>query len=298
MTTPQITSLTKIYAGKVRDIYALDEQRLLIVATDRISAFDVILPSSVPGKGKLLTKLSCFWFDKLRPLAPNHWIAQPLDTLLHGAELQFAMGRAMLVQRLKPLPIEAIVRGYLIGSGWRDYRHKGTLCGQKLPAGMRLAERLETAIFTPSSKSTLGEHDLNIDYKTFVESVGSEALADRIRELSLQLYRDAAEHARQRGIIIADTKFEFGLDANGQLVWMDEALTPDSSRFWDADAWQPGVQPDSFDKEYVRGYLDTLSWDKTAPGPTLPTQVISRTLEKYQTIVQRLTDTECTAEDL
>jgi phosphoribosylaminoimidazole-succinocarboxamide synthase len=284
-----LSGMTLLHAGKVRDNYAVDDQSMLIVTTDRLSAFDVILPDPIPDKGRVLTQISNFWFDRTSHIVPNHLTGRALTQLpLPAAERAALEGRAIIVKRLKPLPLEAVVRGYLIGSGWKDYQRSGQICGVQLPAGLKQAERLPTAIFTPASKAEAGAHDENISFAEVRALIGAE-LADRVRTTSLALYQFAAEHARARGIIIADTKFEFGLDTDGQLVLMDEVLTPDSSRFWPADTYQVGISPPSFDKQYIRDYLETLDWDKRAPGPALPAHVIARTRDKYREALQRLT---------
>jgi phosphoribosylaminoimidazole-succinocarboxamide synthase len=284
-----LSGMTLLHAGKVRDNYAVDDQSMLIVTTDRLSAFDVILPDPIPDKGRVLTQISNFWFDRTLHIVPNHLTGRALTQLpLPAAERAALEGRAIIVKRLKPLPLEAVVRGYLIGSGWKDYQRSGQICGIQLPAGLKQAERLPTAIFTPASKAEAGAHDENISFAEVRALIGAE-LADQVRTTSLALYQFAAEHARARGIIIADTKFEFGLDTDGQLVLMDEVLTPDSSRFWPADTYQVGISPPSFDKQYIRDYLETLDWDKRAPGPALPAQVIARTRDKYREALQRLT---------
>jgi phosphoribosylaminoimidazole-succinocarboxamide synthase len=278
--------------GKVRDIYAVGEHYLLIVTTDRISAFDVILPDPIPGKGAVLTAVSSFWFARMGHIIPNH-----LSTLTLGmavpdpAERALVEGRAIVVKKLQPLPVEAIVRGYLIGSGWKDYQKSGSVCGIRLPEGLRQANKLPEAIYTPSTKSELGAHDENITFDKTVELMGRD-LAEQVRDASLRLYTEAAAYALQRGILIADTKFEFGLDEAGKLHLIDEALTPDSSRFWPADEYQVGVSPPSFDKQYLRDYLETLDWNKTAPGPHLPREVIDRTAAKYHEAQTRLTGSE------
>jgi phosphoribosylaminoimidazole-succinocarboxamide synthase len=266
----------------------VDQSHLLILATDRVSAFDVILPTPIPGKGALLTTISNFWFEHTRHILPNHLSDLKLDELLtEPLDRSQAIGRAVIVKRLQPLPVEAIARGYLIGSGWKDYCKNGAVCGISLRPGLRLADRLPEPLYTPSTKAKLGDHDENIEFERTVELVGV-AIAQQIREATLRIYTTAASHARARGIIIADTKFEFGLDEQGQLTLMDEVLTPDSSRFWPADAWQPGKNPPSFDKQFVRDYLDTLDWNKTAPGPVLPADIVAKTAGKYQEAVQRL----------
>ncbi len=284
-----LSGMKLLHAGKVRDNYAVDDQNMLIVTTDRLSAFDVVLPDPIPDKGRVLTQISNFWFDKTRHIVPNHLTDRPLAQLpVSAAELATLQGRAIIVKRLKPLPLEAVVRGYLIGSGWKDYQRTGKVCGIALPAGLQLAQRLPAPIFTPATKAALGEHDENISFAEASALIGPE-LADQVRATALALYQFAAEHARARGIIIADTKFEFGLTADAELTVMDEVLTPDSSRFWPADTYQVGSSPPSFDKQYVRDYLETLDWDKRAPGPALPAAVIARTRDKYLEALQRLT---------
>ncbi|MDH3450790.1 MAG: phosphoribosylaminoimidazolesuccinocarboxamide synthase [Gammaproteobacteria bacterium] len=285
-----LQDLPLIYRGKVRDLYALDDARLLIVATDRISAFDVVMPTPIPGKGKLLTRISNFWFARFARLVDNHLLETDATGL--GAtpgEREMLRDRAVIVRRLRPLPVEAIVRGYLIGSGWKDYRSSGAVSGVTLAKGLRIAEQLPAPVFTPSTKAQQGEHDENIDFAAAAAKIGAR-LAERVRDLSLQIYREAAEHARRRGIIIADTKFEFGLDDDDRVVLMDEVLTPDSSRFWPADAWRPGHNPPSYDKQFVRDFLETLDWGKVAPGPALPADIVAQTAAKYHEAVQRLTD--------
>jgi phosphoribosylaminoimidazole-succinocarboxamide synthase len=287
--TTSIQSLPLRYRGKVRDIYTIDENHWLIIATDRVSAFDVILPNTIPSKGKLLTELAMFWFDRTASTVPNHltdWALE--DVLPDEAERAQAQGRCMIAKRLKPLPIEAVVRGYLIGSGWKDYQATGQVCGIELPAGLQQADALPEVIFTPATKAELGDHDENIAFRTVCETLGDD-LAEAVRSTSIELYRQAAEYAMARGILIADTKFEFGLDEAGQLTLMDEILTPDSSRFWEASTWAPGSSPASFDKQYVRDWLETLVWDKTPPGPELPQAVIDGTLARYREAVERLT---------
>ncbi len=285
----ELTAVEKLYSGKVRDVYAVDDDHLLIIATDRVSAYDVILPDGIPGKGRLLTRIALFWFSQMADVAPNHLTDVSLrDVLPTDQDFYQAEGRSMIVKRLKALPLEAVVRGYLIGSGYKDYLAAGSVCGLGLPEGLRIAEQLPEPIFTPATKAAAGDHDENIDYQTAVELVGS-TLAEEIRRISLELYRRAATYALERNIIIADTKFEFGLDQSGQLTLMDEILTPDSSRFWQADTWQPGHNPASYDKQYVRDYLETLDWDKTAPGPDLPADIIAGTLSRYEEAYARLT---------
>ena len=275
---PQFELLNR---GKVRDIYALDEARMLIVTSDRISAFDVVLPQAIPGKGEVLTRVANFWFARTASLLPNHLSGVALAEVVTDPAQRAQLGdRAVVVKRLQPLPVEAIVRGYIIGSGWKDDQNTGALCGVKLPENLKQAEQLPEAIYTPSTKAEAGEHDENISFDATVELLGAD-LAAQVRDLSLQIYTDAAEYARARGIIIADTKFEFGRDADGKLHLIDEVLTPDSSRFWPADQYQPGRSPPSYDKQFVRDYLETLAWNKTPPAPDLPPEIITRTAEKY-----------------
>jgi len=284
-----ISSLPLLARGKVRDIYAVGDDHLLIVTTDRLSAFDVVLPDPIPGKGAVLTAVSNFWFERTRSLVPNHLSDLSLASVLpDAAERQQVEGRAIVVRKLKALPVEAIVRGYLIGSGWKDYQASGAVCAIRLPEGLRMADRLPEAIYTPSSKAEVGEHDENIDYAATERLLGTD-LAARVRDVSLAIYRQAADYALDRGIIIADTKFEFGVDKAGGLVLIDEALTPDSSRFWPQDEYRVGISPPSFDKQFVRDYLETLDWDKTAPGPKLPDDIIRRTADKYNEALRRLT---------
>jgi phosphoribosylaminoimidazole-succinocarboxamide synthase len=275
--------------GKVRDIYAVGEDYLLIVTTDRLSAFDVVLPDPIPGKGAVLTALANFWFERTAGIIPNHLADLSLATVLpDAAERRQVEGRAMIVRKMRPLPVEAIVRGYLIGSGWKDYRAGGSVCGIELPAGLQMASPLPEPIFTPSTKAEVGDHDQNIDFASTRTLLGDD-IARRVRDISLRIYSEAAGYARQRGIIIADTKFEFGLAANDELVLIDEILTPDSSRFWPEEGYRPGISPPSFDKQFVRDYLETLDWDKTPPGPSLPEDIIQRTAAKYREALQRLT---------
>ena len=283
-----VKSLPLLGRGKVRDLYDADDEHLLIVATDRLSAFDVVLPQPIPGKGRVLTEVSLFWFKRLQHIIPNHLSNRPLSDYLTQSEIDELDGRAMLVRKLNPLPIEAVVRGYLIGSGWKDYLSTGQVCGISLPEGLQQAQQLPQALFTPATKAAIGDHDENISFEQTAERIGA-ALAAQVREVSLRLYTEAADYARQHGIIIADTKFEFGLTGDKQLVLIDEVLTPDSSRFWPADQYRPGSSPPSFDKQFVRDYLETLDWDKTPPGPELPEDVIQKTGEKYQEALQRLT---------
>ena len=283
-----IQSLPLIYRGKVRDLYQVDEQHILIIATDRVSAFDVIMPNPMAGKGQLLTRISDFWFERMADIVPNHLSDLTLaDVLPDPREYAQAQGRSMIVKKLRPLPVEAVVRGYLIGSGWKDYQATGAVCGIPLPAGLNLACKLPEVIFTPASKAEVGDHDENISFDNMVDSIGRE-LADQVREISVRIYREASDYAASRGIIIADTKFEFGLDENGTLTLMDEILTPDSSRFWLADQWQEGTNPPSFDKQFIRDYLLSLDWDQTAPGPEIPADILQKTSDKYQEAIDRL----------
>lgn len=284
-----LKSLPLLARGKVRDVYAVGDAHLLIVTTDRLSAFDVILPDPIPGKGAVLTAVSSFWFERTRDIVPNHLSGLSLaEVLPDAAEREQVEGRAIVVKKLKALPVEAIVRGYLIGSGWKDYQQTGAVSGIPLPAGLRLADKLPAAIFTPSTKADMGAHDENIDFEKACDILGPD-VAEQVRDVSLAIYTSCAEYALERGIIIADTKFEFGLDANKRLVLIDEVLTPDSSRFWPADSYAPGSSPASFDKQFVRDYLETLDWDKTAPGPALPAEVIAQTAQKYREAQRRLT---------
>mgnify|MGYP000966103022 FL=1 len=285
-----IPNLQLIHRGKVRDIYAVDDVHLLIVTTDRLSAFDVILPTPIAGKGEVLTQTALFWFKHFESLIPNHLATDlALEDVIPDAALCAELApRTMLVKKLKALPIEAIARGYLIGSGWKDYQATGAVCGIPLPAGLRLADKLPEPLYTPSSKAAVGDHDENIDFAATVNLVGLE-LATQVRDMTLRLYKEAAEYALARGIIIADTKFEFGVDEHGTLHLIDEALTPDSSRFWPLDSYAPGKRPESFDKQFVRDWLEALDWDKTAPGPELPPEIIERTSAKYREALQRLT---------
>jgi phosphoribosylaminoimidazole-succinocarboxamide synthase len=284
-----LAKLRLIGRGKVRDLYEIDREHLLRVASDRLSAFDVVLPQPIPGKGEVLTRVSRFWFARTAHLIPNHIAGIPVAAVVHDPEELAQLGdRAMVVRRLKPLPVEAIVRGYLIGSGWKDYQSSGAVCGIALPAGMRQADQLPEPIYTPSTKAEIGGHDLNVDFAYTERLLGPE-LAAQVRDTSLAIYRDSAAYALARGIIIADTKLEFGVDAERRLHLIDEVLTPDSSRFWPADQYQPGTSPPSFDKQFVRDYLETLDWDKTPPGPSLPQDIIDRTAAKYREAEQRLT---------
>ncbi|HYB33271.1 MAG TPA: phosphoribosylaminoimidazolesuccinocarboxamide synthase [Steroidobacteraceae bacterium] len=285
-----LRGLTRLHEGKVRDIYAVDADTLLIVTTDRLSAFDVVLPDPIPDKGRVLNSISNFWFARTRQLVPNHLTGRdPASIVSDPDERALLAGRAVLVRRLRALPVEAVVRGYLIGSGWKDYQARGELCGIALPAGLELAARLPQPLFTPSTKARPGEHDENVPFAAVAALIGPQ-LAAAVRDTALALYRFAAEYALGRGIIIADTKFEFGVDASGTLTLIDEVLTPDSSRFWPADTYRVGTSPPSFDKQFVRDYLETLDWDKKAPAPRLPPEVIARTSEKYREALARLTE--------
>jgi phosphoribosylaminoimidazole-succinocarboxamide synthase len=283
-----VPSLPLVGRGKVRDIYAVGEDHLLIVTTDRLSAFDVVLPDPIPGKGAVLTALSRFWFGRTEGLVANHLAAIPLEAVLPDpAERAPIEGRGLIVRKLEPLPVEAIVRGYLIGSGWKDYQNTGAVCGIELPAGLRQAERLPAPIFTPSTKAEIGAHDENISFDEVARLIG-RGVAERLRDTAIRLYTEAAGYARACGIIIADTKFELALDGRGDLVLIDEALTPDSSRFWPADGYAIGRSPPSFDKQFVRDYLETLDWNKKPPAPRLPREIIEKTAEKYREAERRL----------
>ena len=285
----RLAHLELLHRGKVRDLYRIDAEHLLIVASDRLSAFDVVLPQPIPGKGEVLTRVSRFWFGRLGHLLPNQLTAISVDEVVTDPAERAQLGdRALVVRRLKPLPVEAIVRGYLIGSGWQDYQRSGAVCGIPLPAGLRQADRLPQAIFTPSTKAALGAHDENIDFDQTIALLGAD-LAHQVRDAALAIYTEGAAYALERGLIIADTKFEFGLDEAGRLHLIDEVLTPDSSRFWPADQYQPGISPPSYDKQFVRDYLETLDWDKTPPGPELPQQIIDKTAAKYREAEARLT---------
>jgi phosphoribosylaminoimidazole-succinocarboxamide synthase len=283
-----LTSLKFLHRGKVRDLYEIDARRLLIVQTDRLSAFDVILPTPVPGKGKVLTTLSKFWFRRLAHVIPNHMLDDDPEAFVSAAERDQVAGRAMVTRRLKPLPIEAIVRGYVAGSGWKDYRRTGAICGIALPAGLQEADKLPAAIFTPSTKAPAGTHDENIAFDEAERLLGAER-ARAVRDAAVRLYTEAADYARGRGIIIADTKFEFGTDDAGKLYLIDEALTPDSSRFWPADQYRPGSSPPSFDKQFVRDWLEAQNWNKQPPAPALPADVLDRTADKYREALRLLT---------
>ena len=283
-----IKSLKFLHRGKVRDLYAVGEDKLLIVQSDRLSAFDVILPTPIPGKGRVLTELSFFWFERLRRIVPNHLTGIAPGSVVAENEQQQVSGRAMVVKKLKPLLIEAVVRGYIIGSGWNDYQKTGAICGIRLPAGLRQAEKLPQPIFTPASKAPAGQHDENITFDEAAKTIGEE-LASRVRDLSVRLYAEAAQYAATRGIVIADTKFEFGTDERGNVVLIDEALTPDSSRFWPAADYRVGISPPSFDKQFVRDWLETQPWNKKHPAPALPPDVLAKTSEKYREALRLLT---------
>ena len=283
-----ISSLPRIHRGKVRDIYALGDDHMLIVTSDRISAFDVIMPRPIPGKGAVLNAVTDFWMKKFSSLIPNHSSNVRLADYLTREELAQCEGRAVVVKRLKAIPVECVARGYLIGSGWKDYQKTGAVCGIPLPAGLQIADKLPEPIFTPADKAPVGQHDENISYAEVENKVGKE-LAAQLRDITLRIYREASEYARERGIIIADTKFEFGLDKDGTLHLIDEVLTPDSSRFWPADTYRPGISPPSFDKQIVRDYLETLDWDKKAPGPWLPDEVVDKTAANYAKAQRLLT---------
>lgn len=289
-TLPQsnLPGLELIHRGKVRDVYALDEQRLLMVATDRLSAFDVVMPNPIPGKGEMLTQISNFWFGKTAHLIPNHLLDVPLaEVLPPGTDLALYAKRAVVTRRLKPVPVEAIARGYLIGSGWKDYQKTGAVCGITLPADLKQAQQLPEPIFTPSTKAAVGDHDENVSFDAVVNLVGRE-LAEKVRDATLAIYKWAAAYAAGRGIILADTKFEFGTDADGKLYVMDEMLTPDSTRYWPADSYQVGISPPSYDKQFVRDWLEAQGWNKSPPGPVIPDEVIARTAAKYGEALERL----------
>ena len=293
MTTPYhaslVTSYPLIHQGKVRDSFAIDDEHMMIVASDRLSAFDVVMDDPIPGKGEILTRIANFWFEKTAHIVPNHLSGIAVaDVIDDPALLEVLEHRSVIVKRLEPLPVEAVVRGYLIGSGWKDYQATGAVCGIPLPPGLRQADRLPEVIFTPSSKAAAGQHDENIDFDRVAALVG-RALAEQVRDVSIAIYRFAVEHAAERGIIIADTKFEFGLDRDGTLVLMDEILTPDSSRFWPEESYAPGTSPPSYDKQFVRDYLETLDWDKRPPPPPIPAEVTEATAAKYREALERLT---------
>ena len=294
MTTPDnalfetnLKSLKFLHRGKVRDLYAVGEDKLLVVQSDRLSAFDVILPTPIPGKGRVLTELSFFWFDRLRHIVPNHLTGIAPETVVPENERRQVTGRAMVVRKLKPLLIEAVVRGYIIGSGWSDYQKTGAICGIRLPPGLKQAQKLPEPVFTPASKAPAGEHDENITYAEAEKKIGAKYAA-QVRDLSIRLYSEAAEYAATRGIIIADTKFEFGVDERGEVVLIDEALTPDSSRFWPASEYRVGISPPSFDKQFVRDWLETQPWNKKHPAPELPPDVLAKTSGKYREALRLL----------
>ena len=290
MNSPVLQNLELIGQGKVRDIYAVDKDHLLIVTTDRMSAFDVVLPNPIPGKGEVLTELSEFWFSKTAAIVDNHLTndLNLVDLLDSADQLDYFQKRSMIVKRLNPLPIEAVVRGYLIGSGWKDYQATGAVCGIELQEGLEMASQLPEPIYTPATKAEFGEHDENISYEETINLIGEE-LASKVRDTAIEIYNFGVNHAKERGIIIADTKFEFGLDNNGKLFLIDEVLTPDSSRFWSIEEYQVGISPPSFDKQYLRDYLETLDWEKTAPGPERPEDVIGNTTEKYRSAYRTIT---------
>ena len=283
-----LTSLPLLHRGKVRDLYAVGDDELLVIQSDRLSAFDVILPTPIPGKGRVLTELSNFWFAKLHHVIPNHLTGTAPESVVSAADRPQVAGRAMVVRKYKPLLIEAVVRGYIIGSGWSDYQKTGAVCGITLPPGLQQAQKLPQVLFTPASKAPAGQHDENISYAEVEKTIGA-ALAAKVREVSIQLYTEAAAHAATRGIIIADTKFEFGTDAAGSLVLIDEALTPDSSRFWPAAEYRTGISPPSFDKQIIRDWLETTTWDKKPPAPTPPPEVLAKTAAKYREVQRLLT---------
>ena len=290
MNTPIIQNLDLVAQGKVRDIYAIDQDHILLVTSDRMSAFDVVLPDPIPNKGEVLTQLSLFWFEQTENIVANHLSNKFMleDLIQNQSEIDYFKKRSMVVKRLHPLPIEAVVRGYLIGSGWKDYQANGSVCGIELEDNLQMAAQLPEPIYTPATKAEFGEHDENITYETTVDILG-ETLANQVKDLALAIYSHGVQHARERGIIIADTKFEFGLDENGKLYLIDEVLTPDSSRFWAIEDYQLGISPPSFDKQYLRDYLETLDWDKTAPGPKLPQEIIENTAAKYKSAYKIIT---------
>ena len=285
----ELTSLERVHGGKVRDIFAVDDKHWLLVASDRLSAFDVVFPDPIPGKGEVLTAVSRFWFEKTRHIVPNHCVDMPLEQAVPDPdERALVANRAMVVRKMRALPVEAVVRGYMAGSGWKDYQATGRICGIALPAGLRLADELPEPIFTPATKAEVGDHDENISFEACARLIGTE-LAEKVRAAAFELYRFASAHARERGIIIADTKFEFGLDDDGRLVLIDEALTPDSSRFWPADTWKPGTSPSSFDKQFIRDWVEASGWDKKPPAPHLPADIIRQSAARYEEARQRLT---------
>jgi phosphoribosylaminoimidazole-succinocarboxamide synthase len=291
MQSTELKNLELVARGKVRDIYAVDSDHLLIVTTDRMSAFDVVLPNPIPGKGEVLTQLSEFWFEKTQSIVKNHMTddLDLVDLLDSPDQLDYFSKRSMIVKRLSPLPIEAVVRGYLIGSGWKDYQATGSVCGIELEEGLQMAQKLPEPIYTPATKAEVGEHDENISYEKTVDLIGEE-LASRVKKIAIDIYNFGVNHAKEKGIIIADTKFEFGLDGDGELYLIDEVLTPDSSRFWAIENYELGSSPPSFDKQYLRDYLETLDWDKTAPGPELPQEVIDNTASKYKNAFKQIAE--------
>ena len=291
MQSTELKNLELVARGKVRDIYAVDSDHLLIVTTDRMSAFDVVLPNPIPGKGEVLTQLSEFWFEKTQLIVKNHMTddLNLVDLLDSPDQLDYFSKRSMIVKRLSPLPIEAVVRGYLIGSGWKDYQATGSVCGIELEEGLQMAQKLPEPIYTPATKAEVGEHDENISYEKTVDLIGEE-LASRVKQIAIDIYNFGVNHAKEKGIIIADTKFEFGLDSDGELYLIDEVLTPDSSRFWAIENYELGSSPPSFDKQYLRDYLETLDWDKTAPGPELPQEVIDNTASKYKNAFKQIAE--------
>ena len=291
MQSTELKNLELVARGKVRDIYAVDSDHLLIVTTDRMSAFDVVLPNPIPGKGEVLTQLSEFWFEKTQSIVKNHMTddLDLVDLLDSPDQLDYFSKRSMIVKRLSPLPIEAVVRGYLIGSGWKDYQATGSVCGIELEEGLQMAQKLPEPIYTPATKAEVGEHDENISYEKTVDLIGEE-LASRVKQIASDIYNFGVNHAKEKGIIIADTKFEFGLDGDGELYLIDEVLTPDSSRFWAIENYELGSSPPSFDKQYLRDYLETLDWDKTAPGPELPQEVIDNTASKYKNAFKQIAE--------
>jgi phosphoribosylaminoimidazole-succinocarboxamide synthase len=284
-----IDNLQLIGRGKVRDIYAIDDAHMLIVTTDRFSAFDVVFAEPIPHKGELLTEVSNFWFARTRAMVTNHLTTLDLRDYVNEADYELIKRRSIIVKRLRTLPVEANVRGYVIGSGWKDYKASGEICGIKLPSGLQQAAQLPQPIFTPSSKAEVGDHDINVSFADIVAKIGADK-TEQIREVSIELYRQAADYARERGIIIADTKFEFGIDDNDEIVLIDEILTPDSSRYWPADEYRVGISPPSYDKQFVRDYLETLDWDKTPPAPPLPADIVARSQQNYQQIRDILLD--------
>ena len=285
----ELKSLERVHGGKVRDIFAVDEDHWLLVASDRLSAFDVVFPDPIPGKGEVLTAVSRFWFGATRHIVPNHLVDMPLEKAVPDPQDRaIVANRAMVVRKLRALPVEAVVRGYIAGSGWKDYQASGEICGIRLPEGLQLADELPELIFTPATKAEVGDHDENIAFDVCAELIGAE-LAEKIRATAFALYRFASAHARERGILIADTKFEFGLDDNDRLVLIDEALTPDSSRFWPADSWRPGISPPSFDKQFIRDWVEASGWDKKPPAPHLPADIIRQSAARYEEARQRLT---------